>query len=217
MSREVIIRIRDDVDGVSDADETIVFGYRGESYEIDLHAHNVELFDKDMKPWLESARKIVPEAPVAAAVPRRRQSSPAVPRKVIQQRKDIRNWANASGFNVNDRGMIAAVVIDAFQTANPSVTLLPGVAGNYEQRKSPPPDVVTSVRAQDAEDGLISAASLLQKHYDGTARDRHGEKLGKKQRDTIRAWAQENGIEQARTGHLRREVLDAYYAANPDA
>lgn len=221
MSREVIIRIKDDVDG-SEAAETIQFSYRGESFEIDVSSANAELFDKDMKSWLEVARKVTP-AQAAAASPRRRRSSPpaGAPRKVIDQRKAIRIWANNSGFQVNVRGMIASHVIEAYQLANPTVTLLPGVANNYEGQGSP--EAATSVRAQDTEDGLISAAALLSDHHDrtarnrhGEARNRHGEKLGKPQREQIRAWAAENGFEQSPAGKIKQDVLDAYYAANPE-
>jgi hypothetical protein len=37
----------------------------------------------------------------------------------------------------------------------------------------------------------------------------------KTQRDAIRKWADDNGLEQARTGFIRADVLDAYYAAHP--
>jgi hypothetical protein len=74
---------------------------------------------------------------------------------------------------------------------------------------------VERVTAQQAdEDGLISTATLLSDYRDRTARDRSGERLGKGKREEIRKWANANGFEQAATGMIKQEVLEAYYAAH---
>lgn len=209
MSREVIIKIRDDLDG-SDAVETVTFGYRGTDYEIDLSEHNVELFEKTMHQFLEVARKAEAKAK-ASASPQRKPVDAATK----QQRKEIRDWANANGLQVDARGMIANAVVEAFQAANPWVEILPDTPARYVSRKKDSAPAASRVSAQDAEEGLISAASLLTKHYDPTARDPQGRPLDKAQRTKIRRWAQKNGLEQADTGHIRTEVLDAYYEAHP--
>ena len=207
MSREVIIRIRDDRDG-SDAAETIDFAYRGVSYEIDVSAANTELFDKTMKEWIEAARVVVPPA---------REESLPKPTKVVsaatkQQRRDIRTWGVANGFKVPERGLIAGTVIEAFLLANPGVTLLPETAPHFTVRQP----ALEKVSASDAEDGLISASELLSRYHDQTARDRRGERLSKPARTRIREWARANGLEQSQLGHLKREVLEAYFAAHPE-
>lgn len=38
---------------------------------------------------------------------------------------------------------------------------------------------------------------------------------GKAQRDEIRRWAKDNGYEQAGSGYIKRDVMDAYFAAHP--
>ena len=84
MSREVIIRIRDDLDR-SDADETISFSYRGTSYEIDLSAANVEVFDKSIDQFIQAARKVV--APLTGG--RSLTHVPIANRVVLTQRREI--------------------------------------------------------------------------------------------------------------------------------
>jgi len=212
VSREVIIRIRDDFDG-SDADETIPFAYRGIDYEIDFNEHNVELFDKTMKQFIEKARKADPPK----AKGKRSQPSHTDP-AVRQQRREVRAWANSKGgFKVTGKGLIANEVFDAFEAANPDVEMLPGV--RMSKRRA---DDVVPVVAQDAEDGLISAESLLgeprhthpQRHIGACAPS--GRKLTKTERDRIRQWCQKHGIDQADTGQLKSASLDAYFAANPE-
>lgn len=210
MSREVIIRIRDDIDG-SEADETIAFAYRGTNYEIDLNNANVELFDKSMKQFVDVARAVIPEKRVVPAASR---VKPVASAEVRAQRKEIRAWANANGMKAHDRGMISETVLQAFRDANPWVEILPGTPNTYSRPpKSTEPVAVT---AQDADDGLVSVETLLTNGrggYDSTARDPQGRPLSKKQRDIIRVWASNNGFEQAERGNIRREVLDAYFAA----
>lgn len=219
MSREVIIKVRDDLDG-SDADETIFFAYRGVPYEIDLSLANVELFDKYMDQFISGARKVtVPKASKEASVPGPRPKP--VDLAVKNQRKQIRDWANDNGFTVDARGMIASTVFEAFRAAHPTVELLPGVETRYLRSKGNyVVPAVTSVTAQQANEGLISAEELLggkgQKLHDSSARDREAERAGKAHRAKIRQWAVEQGFDQAPTGMVKQSVLDAYYQAHPE-
>lgn len=219
MSREVIIRIRDDLDR-SDADETISFSYRGVDYEIDLSSANVERFDKSVEEFIKVARTVERAAEVA---PRQRSGKPAakyppISRATKQQRKDIRAWANANGFKVQDRGMIGSGVVEAFQLANPHVTLLPDTVPHHQYSARTP--VIEKVSASDAQDGLIEASELLTKLHDTQTplrphRDQHAEKATKAQREKIRKWANTHGFEQGEKGIVKREVYDAYYKAHP--
>lgn len=218
VSREVIIRIRDDLDG-SDAAETIEFSYRGTSYEIDLSAANVELFDKSVKQFVEVARDVAKQAPSVAGPPLSR--SPIAGRAVKQQRREVRAWAAANGYEVAGTGMIAAAVYEAYQAANPWVELLPGTATKGWTQKPKAAAAVDRVTAQQAdEDGLISAAALLSAHHDREsghgAYSPSGKKLDKATRDKVRDYAIAHGIDQAVKGRVRSEAIDAYFAANPE-
>ena len=57
MAKTVITQITDDLDGSNGA-ETISFGYRGTTYEIDLGRKNANAFDKLMKPILQLTQGI---------------------------------------------------------------------------------------------------------------------------------------------------------------
>ena len=114
MAKTVITQITDDLDGSNGA-ETISFGYRGTTYEIDLGRKNANAFDKLMKPYLDAARK------VAAARSGRRGSSNG--RRGIRSRSAnelaaIREWARAQGYSVSDRGRISANIMDAYNAAH---------------------------------------------------------------------------------------------------
>lgn len=211
MSKEVIIRIRDDIDG-SDADETKMFTYDGVHYEIDLSSANVELFDKSMKQFIEASRVVQPLAPAGRSLSKVNKSI----RGIRAQRRDIRTWAANSGFQVSSRGSIAQAVIDAYVAANPTVKLLEGTVTSYGSSNSSD-DGLATITAQQGQDGLISAADLMppKNAQNEPARDPHGNPLSKAQREVIRAWAVDNKLDQAWTGRVKRDVIAAYYAANP--
>ena len=128
MSREVIIRIRDDIDG-SDADETIVFSVRGQTYEVDLSAANVELFDKSLAEWLKVARKADPpkrrkkaaaksvtaQEPVPLVPPLHNAAvDPAGNRLTPAQRAEVRAWGIANGYPQRTTGRITREVLNAW-------------------------------------------------------------------------------------------------------
>ena len=213
MSREVIIKIRDDLDR-SDADETISFSYRGTSYEIDLSAANVEVFDKSMDQFITVARKVV--APLTGG--RSLTHVPVVKRAVLTQRREIRAWGNANGFAVRPQGMISAEVLDAYLAAHPEVKLHPGTPNRY-QRQGTGASALTAQAwraAGGGEEAEVPASALMSPPQDRTARDRRGERLSKPKREEIRAWAVAHGIDQAPTGMIKQAALEAYYAAHPE-
>jgi hypothetical protein len=114
MAKTVITQVTDDLDGSSGA-ETISFGYRGTTYEIDLGKKNASAFDKIMKPYLDAGRK------VAASRGGRRASSDggrASRRGSASDLASIREWARANGYDVSDRGRISATVMDAYNAAH---------------------------------------------------------------------------------------------------
>lgn len=216
--KEVIVRIRDDIDG-SEGAETIEFGIRGVSYEIDLSAANVELFDKSLAQFVEVARRVVSErAPAKAARQTRQTRQTPVSNQVKDKRREIRDWANDNGFQVDARGMIAQAVIEAYEAANPGVKLHPDVWPRYH-RSGPRRDTVDSQELiAVAKDGEVVVSDLFtpqpQPHHQ--SRDRSHEVRTRGRRARIRTWANENGFDQAPTGMIKQEVLDAYSKAHPE-
>jgi hypothetical protein len=100
VAQKVQVILVDDLDGGA-ADETVVFGFDGVNYEIDLNtAHAVE-FREAVASWIGHARKVsnrgAPRTPRRAA----RGSGPS-------EATLVREWARKNGHDVSDRGRIPA-------------------------------------------------------------------------------------------------------------
>ena len=106
---EVVVTFSDDLDG-GKAEGSVSFGYQGTSYEIDLSKKNLAAMDKTLAPYIAAARKVTaPRRPTTRA---RAASSSKVDLAAI------REWANANGHTVSDRGRIAADVQAAYHAAH---------------------------------------------------------------------------------------------------
>ena len=114
MAKTVITQITDDLDGSNGA-ETISFGYRGTTYEIDLGRKNANAFDKMMKPYLDAARKVAAERSGRRASSNGRRGSRSRPANELAS---IREWARTQGYSVSDRGRISANIMDAYNAAH---------------------------------------------------------------------------------------------------
>ncbi len=112
MAKKVTVTLVDDFDGEGAADETVEFALDGVNYEIDLSAKNAAKLRNELKPWLESGRRV-------GGRRRGRTASTGRGRASIdrEQSAAIREWARRNGHNVSTRGRIPADVIDAFHAA----------------------------------------------------------------------------------------------------
>lgn len=229
--REVIIKVRDDLDG-SDADETITFAVRGVTYEIDLSTANVELFDKSVHQFIEVARRM--QAAQKASASPKAPSNPEMKRR----RQEIRDWAVNNGFpDVMRSRRLPYDVIDAYQLAHPGVVLPPQIAPQRAPGRVKAEPAVESITAQQmlalgaVQGEGVSATKLVKGRKDkhnqqalaaATMMQRRREKFGDKlesldkdRRNEIRKWANDNGLHQSMTGHIKDEVLTAYFDAHP--
>ena len=119
MSKEVIIRLRDDLDQTLDDVQTIEFGWNGKVYEIDLSATNRTGFENVMETYLAVARPKKARKRGGQA----RKAQPAPPqegtvRDQLAKRRQIREWANNNGFEVKGRGAIPQEVTEAWEAQN---------------------------------------------------------------------------------------------------
>ncbi len=120
--REVLIRIKDDLDTTLIADKTVPFAFDGQGYEIDLTAAHVDEFAADMERWITAGRKVKRQSRAKAVtangadhvVPPRDKSAAAK-----AQRDRIRRWANKTGLEQQPRGVIRRDVADAYYAAHP--------------------------------------------------------------------------------------------------
>lgn len=108
MSQRIIIA--DDLDGSEDA-QTVLLGFKGQTYEIDLGAKNLAALEKALDKYLQVARPVFDEAP-------RQARRTAAKRGSGEDLTAIREWARGQGMQVADRGRVSAAIISAYHAAN---------------------------------------------------------------------------------------------------
>ena len=107
MAQKVHIVLIDDIDQ-SDAEETVTFGLDGKEFAIDLNTKNARSLRDALAPYVAHAR------PVSGRSSRRssaKAASGAAP-------SEIRAWARENGFDVPERGRVAAEVREAYAAAH---------------------------------------------------------------------------------------------------
>lgn len=105
----VVEVLEDDMDGGA-AEVTVSFSLEGKAYEIDLSNDNAQRLREALQPFVDAARP----APAVAVRPTRRSSAKALGESPAQ----VREWARASGYEVNERGRIPANILAAYRAAN---------------------------------------------------------------------------------------------------
>ena len=88
----------------------------GSTYEIDLSKKNATALEKALAPYLQAARKAAGGPALAGSVRRsaraRRTAGSAKP-----ELSDVRAWAKGNGYEVSDRGRLAASVVEAYNAS----------------------------------------------------------------------------------------------------
>lgn len=110
------ITLVDDIDGTpidSGDGGTVRFSIDGANYEIDLGPDNIAELHSALEKFVSSARR-VGSRPAAAASAASASASKSDPKQL----KAVREWANANGHQVSDRGRIPAEVQAAYQAAH---------------------------------------------------------------------------------------------------
>jgi hypothetical protein len=112
VAKETITRLVDDLDGGT-AERTVIFGWDGHTYEIDLSKKNITALEKALKPYLAAARTT--RSTTARGLRRGTRTGPATKRTDLQK---IRDWARANGHEVSERGRISTSIIQAYDAAH---------------------------------------------------------------------------------------------------
>ena len=107
MAQKVNIVLVDDIDQ-SDAEETVSFGLDGKEYAIDLNSKNAGALRDALAPYVAHARAVSSRSRRGAPAKAATGAAPA----------EIRAWARDNGFEVPDRGRVAAEVREAYAAAH---------------------------------------------------------------------------------------------------
>jgi hypothetical protein len=109
MAKEIVTRLLDDLDG-GVAHETVSFGLDGVAYEIDLSSKNAKKLRGELAAYIEHGSRLPHRGSVG--ITRARNGSGR--RANSDQNRAIREWAQAKGLAVAERGRISREVIDEF-------------------------------------------------------------------------------------------------------
>lgn len=109
MARKTYVELIDDIDGTK-ADETVSFALDGVTYEIDLSDENARKLREEFGSWAEKARRVGGRRQRGTATGGRSSGASDSAR--------IREWARAEGFEVPDRGRVAAHIRKAYEDAH---------------------------------------------------------------------------------------------------
>ena len=113
MAKQIITLLTDDLDG-GEADRTVEFGLDGVNYTIDLSEKNAGKLRKALEPYLSAATRLGRSGAVA---PTARRAAPASSsRSSRDQNQAIREWANANGHPVSERGRIPSHIVEAYHS-----------------------------------------------------------------------------------------------------
>jgi acyl-CoA synthetase (NDP forming) len=110
MARTVTVRLIDDLDHESAADETVTFTLDGVKYEIDLSAVNAKQLRVNLQPWIDASRRV-------GGQKRRLAHSGSVAGADRALNAAIRTWARRSGLVVPTRGRLPRSLINAYQAS----------------------------------------------------------------------------------------------------
>src|SRR4051794_21278409 len=115
MARKTIILMTDDLDGASEAAETVRFGLDGREYEIDLNEEHARRVREATAQFIPHARKVGHRrgGRSSSGVPRARAASD----DAQDDPNAIREWAKGAGYDVSPRGRIAQKIRDAYRAA----------------------------------------------------------------------------------------------------
>jgi len=198
MAQRTTVMLVDDLDG-SDADESLEFGLDGVSYEIDLTDVHAAALRNALAPYVAHARRTgrVPATPA-----RRRASSAPTSSSAAaggrEQNQAIRDWAARHGHPLSTRGRIPAAVSEAFHHGDPAALPSPGAPSSTTTPAAPP------LAGEQPAAGSPTATS------DSSASRLGPDGLSSDERERIRAWATEEGIEVKARGRLSKDLIGNY-------
>ncbi|GAA3586652.1 Lsr2 family protein [Amycolatopsis ultiminotia] len=117
MAQKVHVEMVDDVDG-SIAEQTVPFSLDGVNYEIDLSDENAAALRDELARYVSVSRRIGGRKVRIAAGAAPRPTSTAADR---ERNRTMREWAEANGYQVSDRGRLPAEIVRAYEEREETV------------------------------------------------------------------------------------------------
>lgn len=122
MAQKTVVSLIDDMDGQSEADETVEYALDGVTYEIDLAKDNAEALREVFAPYIAAARRTGGRARSGTGNRGRSSASNGAVATAAgrgrEAMKAIRDWAKSSGWEVSDRGRLPSNVVEAYDAAH---------------------------------------------------------------------------------------------------
>ncbi len=112
MAQKVSITLLDDIDGESEAVETVSFGLDGQSYEIDLSEDNAVNLREALAVYVGNARKSG-----RSTVKKTGGGRPGPKKERDADPREVRLWAKEQGIEVPSRGRLPQEIVDKFLAA----------------------------------------------------------------------------------------------------
>lgn len=111
MARRTVVTYVDDLDGKELKEAvTVSFSVDDKDYEFDTSPAHAQQFRRDLDKYISASRSARPR-PLSASR-RGRAASGDV--------QAVRAWARENGYEVSDRGRIAASIVEAYEHSRPS-------------------------------------------------------------------------------------------------
>lgn len=107
MAQKVQVILTDDVDG-GEADETVLFGLDGKSYEIDLSEKNAKKLRDALATYKEKGRRSRGQRKATAASSHSGRNPDTA---------KIREWAKEQGYDISERGRVPHEIQEAYAKA----------------------------------------------------------------------------------------------------
>lgn len=119
MAQKVTVLLVDDIDG-GNAEETVSFSLDGVSYEIDLSVKNAAKLRDAMATYVGTARRVSSRSGGSrgSGGSGGTGTGRGRARGGDNRTAQIRKWARSNGHQVNERGRIAATVVQAYEKAH---------------------------------------------------------------------------------------------------
>jgi Lsr2 len=127
MSQKTVVSLIDDLDGESEAAETVQYSLDGVTYEIDLtEEHAAELRDT-FAPYVAAARRTggrratrrsTSGSTSASTASTSSGSGSGIVSRSRETLKQIREWAKGEGWPVSERGRLPNKIVEAYDAAH---------------------------------------------------------------------------------------------------